>query len=299
MKNCSVIYNPVSAKFNYQELRECARILKESYQVELSPSDYAGHVEPLVKELNQYNDLIVSYGGDGTFGEVVRGMHQVKQKAAIAHIPTGTANDLRRTYGLSENPIESAKLIVNGQEKKLDIMTVNNYPYAYVAAFGFLANVPCDTPNDLKKRLGYLSYLLVGSKQVIKKPIPYNITYSANGRTGDIDAIIGIISNTKGFGGMNLFKDIKLDDGLFEVSLIRNVRNVDKLRLFRDIVSNKFDLNAYPDFITHFKTNKVSMVFNDLVPERNLDLDGDEKEIPYQPELTFKTNKQLKMILPR
>lgn len=304
-KSCSIIYNPVTSGFNEDRLDKVCRVLDGKYDVDKRKSEAPGHAIELAKRSNLDSDLVISYGGDGTFGELIEGVYDQEQQALISHIPIGTANDLRRNFGLHKNPIRSAEKIRDGEEQKLDIFTINNIPFSYVAAFGYLANVPCNTPTELKKWFKYAAYLLVGIEEYrTKKPYEYDMTLTCNGKTFDEKAIVATFTNSTGFGGMNLFTDVELDDNMFEVTLVRNMDKGKMFKIAYDIVSDafnhKFKLTNYPDLVSHFKTDELTIKFNNNEPAGFIDLDGDPKVVSTNDGIyRLKRGKTIKMQLPR
>ncbi len=283
-KNCSIIYNPVSSGFKEKKLDKVCKSLDEKYEVDKRKSEVPGHAVELTKKSNLDSDLIISYGGDGTFGEVIKGIYDEDQKALISHIPIGTANDLRRNFGLKKDPVKSAELIRDGEKQALDIFTINNIPFSYVAAFGYLANVPCNTPAKLKKYLKYAAYLVKALEEFKnKKPYEYDLTLTYDGNTFDEKAIVGTFTNSTGFGGMNLFNDVSLNDDKFEVTFVKNMNKsrMPKIALdiFSDPITHNFDLKKYPDVVTHFQTNDLTIKFNNREPEGFIDLDGDPMNV--------------------
>ena len=50
--------------------------------------------------------MVIAMGGDGTFSEVARGLHASgrAEEIALGMLPTGTANDQGRSFGLSAAP---------------------------------------------------------------------------------------------------------------------------------------------------------------------------------------------------
>lgn len=300
-KSCTVIYNPITSGFKLKNLDKVCLVLDKCYDVEPKKSEYSGHAEELTKYANQTSDLVISFGGDGTFGELISGIYNESQKALISHIPIGTANDLKRNFGLSKDPEKSAELIMTGQEQKLDIFTINGIPFSYVSAFGYFANVPCNTSPDLKKRLKYLAYLAVGVDEYRrKKPITYDMTVESESKLFDEKAIVSTFTNSTGFGGMSLFSDATLDDGKFEVTFVREMSKLDMLKIAKDIISGKFNLNNYPEFINHFKAELLNIKFNDVMPEDPIDLDGDAKNVfDNQNILRLRRGKVIKMQLPK
>ena len=304
-KNCSIIYNPVTSGFKEYKLDDVCRVLDKKYDVDKRKSEAPGHAVELAKQSNVDSDLVISYGGDGTFGELIQGIYDEEQSALISHIPIGTANDLRRNFGLHKNPKISAELICNGEEQKLDIFTINNIPFSYVAAFGYLANVPCNTSTELKRYLKYAAYLVEALKEFKnKKPHEYDMTLMYDGKIIDEKAIVGTFTNSTGFGGMNLFTDVSLDDQKFEVTFVKNMNKSRMPRIaldiFSDPITHKFDLRKYPDVVTHFQTDELTIKFNNGEPEEFIDLDGDPKYVSNGDNVyTLKRGKTIKMQLPR
>ncbi|MDB4931862.1 MAG: hypothetical protein JWM10_4346 [Myxococcaceae bacterium] len=69
--------------------------------------------------------LVVAMGGDGTFSEVARGLHASgrAEQVALGMLPTGTANDQGKSFGLSADPAELARnvaVLAAGHETRLD-----------------------------------------------------------------------------------------------------------------------------------------------------------------------------------
>ena len=54
----------------------------------------------------------MSFGGDGTFNEVMTGNFQRKEKLLLTHIPVGTTNDIGAMLGYSKNILDNVKKII-------------------------------------------------------------------------------------------------------------------------------------------------------------------------------------------
>ena len=78
----------------------------------------------------------------------------------------------------------------------------------------------------MKNILGHLAYLLEGSKRIWNVPT-YWIKVEANGETFEGEYIYGMVTNAKSVGGFKNLpgQDVRLDDGLFEVTLIKRPKN--------------------------------------------------------------------------
>ena len=137
MKKCMVIYNPNSGKYNKEEtLPKIKKILEEyDYEVEMIDTKCKGDATTIVSEC-QYQDLLISIGGDGTFNEVMTGNFKRKDRLVLCHLPSGTTNDIGAMWGYGKNIINNLKLALNGQIKRIDICTINGRPFVYSAGFG-------------------------------------------------------------------------------------------------------------------------------------------------------------------
>lgn len=69
--------------------------------------------------------LVIAMGGDGTFSEVARGLHASgrAEQVALGMLPTGTANDQGKSFGLSSEPDalpRNVDVLAAGHETRLD-----------------------------------------------------------------------------------------------------------------------------------------------------------------------------------
>jgi diacylglycerol kinase family enzyme len=97
----------------------------------------------------------------------------------------------------------------------------------YVAAFGFLTDVSYQTNQDLKNVLGHTAYVLEGMKRVSSWK-SYFLQIESEEFCGEGEFMYGMISNSTsvaGFKGLT-GKNVELDDGLFEVMLVRTPQNL-------------------------------------------------------------------------
>ena len=206
MKTCVVIYNPNSGHtLNKDNLKLCKKYLsKFNYLPKFIPTKYAGHAKEIVSHLDKV-DVVFSIGGDGTFNEVVTGNLLRKDRLIVCHIPVGTTNDVGKMFGYTKNFQKNLLLALNGEVKKIDICSINDRPFVYVAGLGKFVTVAYETPRYLKKKIGYLAYLIEGIKDFFKPVKLYNLTYEINGieKTGYYSFML--ISNANRIAGINNF----------------------------------------------------------------------------------------------
>jgi YegS/Rv2252/BmrU family lipid kinase len=215
------------------------------YQVTVFPTAKKSDAEKKVLESGEEYDLIVCYGGDGTVSETVNGLAQLSQPPPFSFIPAGTANDFASTLAIPTDINRAVKKIVSGKNRPLDIGKFNNRHFVYVAAFGLFTSVSYTVPQDAKKMFGQLSYVVEGIKQAIDIP-SCRMRVRFNNRVIKDEFVVGLVTNSTSVAGM--FKidksKVRLDDGEFELLLIRNPNNPVVLsRIFMDLSMQKYDPN--------------------------------------------------------
>ena len=138
------------------------------YEAEVHYTEYKGHAVEIVKNLDDV-DLVLSIGGDGTFNESITGNCMRNKRLVCAHIPVGTTNDIGIMMGYGKNMLNNLKMTLEGTIKNVDICLINNKPFVYVATIGKFADIPYETPRELKKKFGYLAYVSEGIKSLFNK----------------------------------------------------------------------------------------------------------------------------------
>ncbi len=200
-------------------------------------------------------DLIVCSGGDGTLDEVVTGVMEVKSKIPIGYIPAGSTNDFANSLFMPKTMEEAAENIMQEVPYHCDIGRFNSQTFAYVAAFGIFTDVSYQTNQDMKNVLGHMAYLLEGVKRLfdIKS---YHLSIECEQLTVEEDFIYGMVTNSRSVGGFkNLTgKNVDMNDGLFEVTLITMPKNPMELS---EIVNGLLTQEDNTDLIHSFKTSFI------------------------------------------
>ena len=204
---------------------------------------------------NDY-DLIVCAGGDGTLSQCLHGIMDSENKLPIGYIPAGSTNDFARTLGIPKAPMDAVKWITKGAPLQIDIGCFNDKYFTYIAAFGAFTNVTYETSQQIKNVLGHASYILNGLTQITNlrsklMRIEYNDTVLED------DFIFGMVTNSGSVAGLLSMNDFLLDDGVFEVTLIKKPAN---LVQFQKIVHSLLNISEEIDreYIRFFRTNKIT-----------------------------------------
>lgn len=173
-------------------------------------------------------DMIVCSGGDGTLDEVITGMMGLpeEERRPVGYIPAGSTNDFAGSLGLPKNMAEAARCITNRQPIACDIGEFNENYFVYIAAFGAFTDVSYQTSQEMKNVLGHLAYVLEGTKRLFNLK-SYHMKICIGTEKIEDDFIYGMVTNSQSVGGFKNItgKNVLLDDGVFEVTLIRTPKN--------------------------------------------------------------------------
>lgn len=209
-------------------------------------------------------DLLVCSGGDGTLNEVVQGLMHSRSPLPLGYIPCGSTNDFGRSLKISGNVEEAVEQIINGRPFNCDIGVFNQRNFLYVAAFGAFTEAVYETPQNVKNVIGHMAYLLHGLTLISAiRPLHMKIEY--DGKVMEDDFLYGMVSNTASVGGMLKLNNFRLDDGMFEVMLIRRPPNVIQLNR---IIQQLLDINMEIDeeYVSYFRASNLRFISNEEIP---------------------------------
>lgn len=295
MRKSVLVCNPNSGKNNKEVLANKFRTILNEYGFEVNVifTKYAGHAKKIIADLPDDIDLVISLGGDGTFNEIVTGNLKRNKKLLLTHIPLGTTNDLGATFGMGKNPVNNLKMVLEGTVKELDICTINDVPFVYVAGLGKFTDVAYDTPRNLKKNFGYLAYMINAIKSFNQKTHLFEMSYTANGETYTGLYSFALICNASRMGGLEILQDVKMNDGKFEVLLSNITTKKDIIRSLYLLKTS--DITKVPGFY-FFRTDNLKIKLKEI-PKKSFCIDGEMLKTKTK-EYEIKIVKGIKMLLP-
>ena len=256
-KKLLFIYNPRAGKAQIKsKLADILDIFAEAeYEITVVPTRKRDDARLATAGRSKKYDLVVCSGGDGTLDEVVTGMMQSGFRTPIGYIPAGSTNDFGGSLGLPKNMVQAAQTIVSGRNFPGDVGSFNTDTFVYIAAFGLFTDVSYETEQEVKNVLGHMAYLLEGMKRLSAiRSFPMKVSY--DDQVIEDDFIFGMITNSTSVGGFKNItgKNVKLDDGVFEVTLIRRPKNPIELNnIMISLVNRDIDMGA----MYCFRTDRV------------------------------------------
>lgn len=268
MKKMLFVYNPNAGKGLLKaKLSDVFDIfVKAGYEPTVYPTQSYKDAYHKIVHMDDDFDIVVCSGGDGTLDEVVTGMmkRDRKDRVPIGYIPTGTTNDFASSLHISRDILEAADTTVHGEAFACDVGKFNSDIFVYIAAFGLFTDVPYQTDQKLKNAIGHAAYVLEGAKRLSNIP-SYHIKVINGERVIEDEFMIGMISNSKSVAGFRniMGKEVKFDDGEFEVTLIKKPKNVMELNeIITSLLVESFDTK----YMYTFKSGNLIFESREEIP---------------------------------
>lgn len=260
MKKLMFVYNPVSGRKDVsRNLSEIVEVFSKDYLVEIHATCEKGDgYKYIVNNLDNSYECLVCAGGDGTLSEAVSALIDKNIDMPLGYIPSGSTNDFARSIGIPDKMKEAAQAIVSGESRRYDAGRFNESCFIYVAAFGLFTEVSYKTDQELKNVLGHAAYIVSGIRNLdLNKSYAMKVINGEDVYEGNF--IFGMITNSLSIGGIKNItgRDTKLDDGLFEVTLVKQVNNIDDLN---DIVSYFILGDRECKAVIHFTAPKLEII---------------------------------------
>ncbi len=235
----------------------------KGFEVTVYTSQYSGHITDIIEKTGSAYDNIVCCGGDGSLNEAINGLMRLKKRPLLGYIPCGSTNDFAASSGIPSDIRESFITAVDGKPFSIDIGSINDKFFSYVAGFGAFTSIAYETPQTIKNILGYQAYILTGLKELgnIKT---YKIKASWDGGVIEDEVILGLVSNSNSIAGIKmLFENYaELNDGLFEVLFIRKPHNIN---ILKDIVTCLAEKSFDNSLFHSFKTSRIKIESPDFI----------------------------------
>ncbi len=268
----AVIYNPTAGRGQGGTLyKEAQELLGGSFT--WIPTRKPGHAEELAREAAKTHPVVVAMGGDGTVGDVMRGI--LGSDATLGILPAGTGNDLARNLGLKLELRESASTILGGVVRKIDVGVINGVPFINNCGTGFDAQVMKTMNTSIRFTKGYFAFLLAIMKTLpTYKPFTLSMEYeNAEGRQkfSEKALLVSALNGRMYGGGMMAAPHAEMDDGHLDVLVISAVPKIQLLPLIGQV---RAGTHLNHKAVRMLKVRKFTM---QTIPPQPLNIDGDVK----------------------
>lgn len=246
----------------------------------------------IIKKYEKDYDILIVCGGDGTLNETIQGLCEIEKKVFIGYIPLGTTNDFGKSLKVSFDKLDISKQINEYEDKQVDLGVFNERIFIYSAAFGIFSKSSYKTSLKWKNRIGRFAYIISAIKEIFNYRT-YKLKIKTKEKNIEDEFIYGSISNSQYVGGFNMFKNkkVELDDGKFEIILVKKPKNfINLLRLiYKVLTGNLDDKNIY-----YFQTAELSIDSEDDI---EWSIDGENGGINNKVNI-YNLNKFMNFIVP-
>ena len=126
---------------------------------------------------------------------------------------------------------QAAEIAVQGENFAVDVGSLNERNFIYVAAFGIFTDVSYTTKQGMKNVLGHMAYILEGMKRLTSVK-SYYLKVTSEEMCFEGDFLFGMVTNSRSVGGFKSIvgKNVVFDDGIYEVTFIQRPRNAMELQ---------------------------------------------------------------------
>lgn len=167
--------------------------------------------------------LVIVCGGDGTVREVCAELAGTGIPVGI--VPAGTGNLLARNLDIPLYVRKAIDVALTGQDRAIDMVSVSgdgleDSHFMVMAGMGFDAALMEGVNEDLKKRVGWIAYVVSGLKSLMFPAIRVDISVDGGAYTRHRARTV-VVGNV-GFlqAGMPLLPDATIDDGQIDVVIL-------------------------------------------------------------------------------
>ena len=220
-----IVFNPVSGGGKSRDFtKEAARLLSSmGRDYRFYESTVPGGIKEKTREaVHDGAESILLAGGDGSLSEAASELNGTKTELLL--LPCGTGNDFARSLRLPEDPVEALRAQLSGNPKRIDCGLVNGRAFVNVSGSGFDVDV-LQRYEELKTSLPGERAYRRAVMQVIAQYRPFAPRIEIDGQpVPDGRYAIAEVANGQFFGGgMKVAPDARIDDGFFDVVLVRAV----------------------------------------------------------------------------
>jgi YegS/Rv2252/BmrU family lipid kinase len=265
MLKTQVIVNPESDRGRtgkrWGKIKEALKTFLKEFKYEFTEKPLQA-TEISRAAIKDGSELIVGIGGDGTVNEIANGFYEgnnfINPQTVLGIIPSGRGSDFSRSLNIAPGIKNALRVITEGPSRSIDIGRIQYLDHFGVDQERFFLNISdfglggevvkrMDQNRLKRKASSYLKCTLAAFLQYRNKKVQLLIDDTD---IPDGEYLIGAVSNGRIFGkGMKIAPQAKLDDGLFDVVLIKGMKALE------------FCVNAWRVYAgTHLSHSKISII---------------------------------------
>lgn len=241
-----VIVNPASdqgrTRRRWREIKEALKTFIREFHYEFTEKPLQA-IDLTREAIKSGTELVIGVGGDGTLNEIANGFFEenkiINPEAELAIVPSGTGCDFIRSLNLPTSLKKALQVLSQAVAKRVDVgrVTYINQEgkkeqrlFLNVADFGVGGEVVHQVNRKRleRKASSYFRTLVTTMIRYRAKRIKLKID---GWELPENDFLIGAVANGRIFGkGMKIAPQAEIDDGLFDLVLIKGMKFFEFLR---------------------------------------------------------------------
>jgi YegS/Rv2252/BmrU family lipid kinase len=235
-----LIVNPASRRGLRIRAKAVKAFANAGVACELMQTEAPGHAATLALAHGHRYDAVFTLGGDGTVMEVLGALAHTGPPLGI--LAGGTANVVARTLRIPLNPARAVPLLLTGDRAVMDLGKLSDgRRFAIGVGVGLDATMISEAPARLKKRFGFMAYVIGGYKAVIRNR-QFTVRLTVDGEVYERRASAVLVANLGAvLNDLIAFGDgIVQDDGELNACVFSPESLRDSLRILWRMVRKDF-----------------------------------------------------------
>lgn len=273
-----VIMNPVSGQQDPDDVRNMieSRAARAGVKVSVRLTEGAGDAVGWAQAAaDEGFDAVLVSGGDGTVVEAMTGVIRSGNRIPVGILPSGTASQIALGLRVPRDMSQALELLFDAPSKDV-LLDVGYLPredryFALITGAGLDAQIIEQSPRPLKRRLGFLAYVLVGFGQLFRLR-RRRMRLELDGKVYRLHAHTAMVVNIGSMDNANIQigPNIWHHDGILNVVVIGAVGLRDNLKLAYKVFTKNYTNDAD---LRYFTAKKVKITTE---PAISTQIDGDE-----------------------
>ena len=228
-----LITNPISGKGQATVVAQQAfqRLTAEGYTGQAELTTQSGDAKRIAREaIENGSRWIIACGGDGTIHEVVNAIAE-KPDVILGVLPCGKGNDFAEALKIPTKPVDAIGVLLNGATRQVDLGKIGDYYFDTIVTCGYDAEVARRVSEEGTPFSGTAAYVWTAITTLFRyRSSVVRLEGDFGSYEGEILLTATGVTSSYG-GGMKIVPEALIDDGLFDVCIIKPVPRRTVLRL--------------------------------------------------------------------